>query len=654
MTGEHRAENQPRSERGAMRMLWERMEGERLRYGAALLALIPSAALLYLAPMIPKVVLDRVLPEAEPTADGGVSGVLVEALGGRDFLRENLWIAAVCIVAVTAAAGAFTYLRGRLAARASERIVRRLRDRLYDHLQRLPIAWHHTANTGDLVQRATSDVETLRQFLATQVVEIGRAIAMFLVPLPLMLSIDPRMTAASVFLMPVIVGFSYFFFRRVRRAFLGVDEAEGALTGVIQENLVGIRVVRAFARQEHEEAKFAEKNKTHQSRDRRFYRNLSVFWSCSDLLCFVQLALVIGYGGFRLADGSLEVGTYYWFLASVNLFLWPMRFMGRILTEFGKATVAIGRIAEILETPEETQPEPGLVAAEDAKDARRGEVGREDWKWGEIEFENVRFAVEGGSPILDGVDFRIRAGETVALLGPSGAGKSTIARLLLRFIDPTDGVIRLDGRDIASLPRQRMRSRIAVVLQDPFLYSKTVRENIHIGRQSATMEEIEHAARHASIHDGIVDFADGYETMVGERGVTLSGGQRQRVSLARALVDRTDVLILDDALSAVDTDTEGWILDALRERRGRQTTILIAHRLSTLMNADRIFVLDEGRITQQGTHAELSITSGLYGRLWRLESRLEEEMFASDGDPSPAQDRLQGEAPIPSPEGSQR
>jgi len=611
--------NQDRPARASLRMLWRQMAGERLRYGAALLALLPSAALLYLAPMVPQAVIDQVLV-AEPEEGTSMSRGIVSFLGGREHLRERLWIAAIAIAAITAAAGIFTFLRGRLAARASERIVRRLRERIYDHLQRLPIEWHHKANTGDLVQRATSDVETVRQFFATQVVEIGRAVAMFAVPLPWMLAMDPRMTLAAVVLMPAIVAFSYFFYRRVRRNFLKVEEAEGAMTGVLQQNLVGIRVVRAFARQEHEENRYGERIRAHRDLDRRLFRILATFWSSSDGLCLLQIAILVGYGSSRLLAGTLAPGEFYWFIAAVNLFLWPMRFMGRILTELGKATVAIGRIAEILDTPEESQPDPTARAAAEAEEARHPPARR-----GEIVFERVGYAPAGAAPVLDGLDFRIGAGETIALLGPSGSGKSTIARLLLRFIDPTSGTIRLDGRDLATIPRQAMRERIAVVLQEPFLYSKTVRENIGIGRRAASSDEIEGAARVACIHDGIVSFTEGYETMVGERGITLSGGQRQRVALARALVDRPDILILDDALSAVDTDTEGWILEGLAARRGEHTTILIAHRLSTLMHADRILVLDGGRVADCGTHEELARRPGLYQRLWRLQSDLEEE-----------------------------
>jgi ATP-binding cassette subfamily B protein len=309
----------------------------------------------------------------------------------------------------------------------------------------------------------------------------------------------------------------------------------------------------------------------------------------------------------------LQVGTFFFFLAAANMYIWPVRMMGRILTELGKALVAIGRIGEILYEPRETRPSSAILAP------------LEEAVIGEIIFDGVSFA-HGEAKVLDSISFRAKPGQTLALLGPSGSGKSTIVNLLLRFYDSDEGLILLDGRDITRIDRKEVRSRIAVVMQEPFLYSKTLRENIRLGRSGAADDEIAEAAISASVHEAIEEFEDGYDTLVGERGVTLSGGQRQRVALARALLDHPSVLILDDAFSSVDTDTESQILDALRRRNGRQTSLVIAHRLSTLMHADRILVLDHGRIIQEGTHEGLVAEEGLYRRLWQIQSALEEDL----------------------------
>jgi ATP-binding cassette subfamily B protein len=609
---------------------------------------------MYLVPLIPQVILDGVLVP-NPEQSSAFVRKIVAFGGGQAFLRTHLWLAGIGMVILTALAGGFTYVRGRLAATAAEETVRRVRDRLYDHLQHLPIAFHDRAETGDLVQRSTSDVETLRQFLSSQVVEIGRAALMLLVPLPLMLALDWRLTLVSVAFIPIVLGFSFQFFRRVQRTFLKVDEAEAQMTSTLQENLTGIRVVRAFARQDFEQEKFAAKNMTHRGREMRLFELLSWYWSASDLLCLSQKVLLLAAGGYGLAIGQVQVGTFFFFLTAVNMFIWPIRMLGRILTELGKATVAIGRIDEILAQPVEAAP-LALPASESAAPAV--------WQAaGEIVFEDVAFRhapatteaitrakaeanasgkadaeADAGSAtlapaphVLDRISFRVAPGETVALLGPSGAGKSTIAHLLLRFYDPITGVIHLDGRDLRTIDRQAVRAEIAVVMQEPFLFSKTVRENIRMGRGSAADEEIAEAASTACVHESIEAFEAGYDTLIGERGVTLSGGQRQRVALARALVRDPAIIILDDALSAVDTGTETLILDALRTRRGRHTTLVIAHRLSTLMVADRVLVIESGRLVAEGTHAELLQVPGLYQRLWQIQADLETELGSESG-----------------------
>ena len=411
----------------------------------------------------------------------------------------------------------------------------------------------------------------------------------------------------------VIIAFAILFFRRIQDRFLLSDEAEGAMTTVLQENLTGIRVVRAFARQDFECEKFAEKNGDFRDRTHRLIDALASYWAISDFICIGQIGITLFFGSWWLLQGNITVGTLFAFLTYESIIMWPVRHMGRVLSETGKALVALGRLREILEQPEETATD--TAAAVELPPFR-----------GEIEVEGLTFAHIEGDPVLRDVTFRIEAGSTLALLGPPGSGKSTLIQLLLRMYDYRQGSIRLDGHELTGLSRKLVRSNVGAVLQEPFLYSKTLAANVRVGRWEASHEEVVDSASAACIHNAIESFDHGYDTLVGERGVTLSGGQRQRVALARALVKDPPILILDDALSAVDTDTEARILDALEKRRGRRTTIVIAHRLSSVQHADCILVFEKGEIVQTGTHAELIEASGPYQRLWRIQGALEREI----------------------------
>ncbi len=584
--------------------VWRLMRHSALDYALAVLAMVIASTFLFAAPLIPQAVIDGVLAPAE---DPSILVTLPIAwLGGVDFVSDNLWVAALAYTALTAVAGVATYLRLRWSAMGSERIVQRLRDELYDQIQRLTAGALDDNPSGDLIQRCTSDVETTRVFFANQITEIARAVVMFLVPIPIMLLVDVRMTGVSMLLLPVIVGFSTVFFLRVNDVFERADEAEGELTTAVQENLTGIRVVRAFGRQDHEEARFGEKNQAYREADLALYRLFATFWSVSDWLTFSQNALVLGVGVYLVWQGELAVGALFYFLTAVGMFVYPLRQMGRILSDLGKAMVAVKRIRRVLDAPTER-----TVTGESALSEAHGE----------IVFDGVTFAYgEGQAPAIDDLSLRIAPRSTVAFVGPSGAGKSTFVSLLMRLYDPDAGTIRLDGVDLRNVERTELRRHLAVVLQEPFLFSKSLRDNLRLGNAAATEAEVEQAARIAHIHDTIERFDQGYETVVGERGITLSGGQRQRTSLARGLLQNPAVLILDDTLSAVDTETETAILDQLRERRGRQTTILIAHRLSTVALADHIFVLDEGRLVQSGTHDELVAQGGRYADLWRMQT----------------------------------
>lgn len=594
--------------------IWQLMEGQRLRYGAAVAALVLASCFLYLVPLVPQIVIDGVLLDSSATPSRVVTNG-VALLGGAEFLKHNLWWPALVIAVITVCAGVFTYLRGRLSAMAAEEIARGLRERFYDHVQHLPCRYFDTVETGDLIQRCTSDVETIRTFLSTQIVEIGRAVLMLLIPIPLMLLIDLRMTLASLVLVPPVVIFSFAYFFRIKRVFKDKDEAEGVMTATIQQNLTGIRVVKAFNRASFETNRFEGHNRVHRELDYRLYALFADYWSVSDLLCFLQRAVVVGVGIVLVAMGELPIGAFFFFLSAVSMFIWPVRMMGRILSELGKSLVALERIEEILHEERES------CAATDLRPELEGE----------ITFEHVTFHHGAGQAVLEDVSFSVTPGETLAIIGPSGSGKSTIVNLLLRFYDYESGSIRLDGHELTTLARDHVRASMAVVMQEPFLYSRSLGDNITIGRADAHNEEMVEAATVASIHESIERFEDGYQTLVGERGVTLSGGQRQRVALARALLQRPAVLVLDDALSAVDTETEAAIIEALQSRHGQQTTLIIAHRISTLMHADRILVLEDGRIAQQGTHDELRSTDGLYRRLLEIQASGVDELVGATG-----------------------
>ncbi len=603
-------------------ILWQLMRGHRLRYAGALFCLLAAAALNYGVPLIGTVTIDYAV--AGRSGDESTPALIrffLGLFGGAAPLREDLWLAPVAMLVLSAMGGGFSYLKGWLVSLASDGIARRVKNDLYDHLNHLPARYHDRSDTGDLVQRCTSDVETMRQFLASQIVEIGNALVLAGVALPLLLSLSVPMTLVSFSLVPPLVFYGYFYFRRVKHVFRQVDEAEGALTAVIQGNLTGIRVVRAFARQDFEREKFSGPNAQYRDRSLRLLRLLSWYWSVSDLVALSQLGLTLMVGAHWVTTGELSVGVLFAFLAYLAILLWPVRQMGRVLTDLGKATIALGRIREIFAVEREPEFGPGQPVRPAPTTPFQGAISIRD----------LRFSHGSELAALNGLSFDVAPGETLAILGPSGSGKSTLMHLLLRLYDYTEGEIRFDGEELRGLPRQWIRRQIGVVMQEPFLFSRTLKDNLRFGRGDAPDHEIEEAARAACIHETILTFEQGYDTLIGERGITLSGGQRQRVAIARAVLKRPPLLILDDALSAVDGETENLILDALQQRRGRATTLVIAHRLSTLAQADRVIVLDHGRIIQSGRHADLVAMPGLYRRLWEIQTNVEAEFMTTFG-----------------------
>jgi ATP-binding cassette subfamily B protein len=579
----------PDARRGAG-TLWALTAGQRARYSAAIIAMGIGTIFLLLVPFVLKNALDALV-----NGTASLSGTLIPT--------------ALAVVGLNALHGLLTYLRGKWASEASEGIVRRLRHELYAHLEQLPSAYYDRADTGDLVQRCSSDVETVRVFLAAQVVEIARVAFFLAIAIPMMLWQDLRMSVVSLALTPLLLAFAVGFFRRVRRLFELVDASEGRLTTLLQENLTGIRVVRAFGQQPFEIERFHARNGELRDLEYRLFIALSNYWTLSDFMVLLQMGLTLVGGAYFVLRGAISVGTWVFFSWLLRTIIWPVRQIGRVLVDSGKASVAIDRIREILGAPlESIEPAP---------------EGPLD---GDIEIRDLTYRYNDGPPALDKLSLTICSGEVVALLGPPGSGKSTLVSLLLRLYDYGEGSIKIGEQELKEINRDTVRAAFGVVLQDPFLYSRSVRENVAIGRHSAADQEVEESARAADIHENIMDFADGYATRVGERGVMLSGGQRQRLAIARALLKDPQFLVLDDSLSAVDTKTESRILRTLAARKGRRTTILITHRLSSARLSERIFVLDCGRLKQQGTHDELVAVDGPYRRWMDIQGELEQDI----------------------------
>ena len=592
--------------------LWQVMKGNRLRYLGAIISMVLSAVLSLLPPLVIAITVDSIIGDKPITASPIVVS-MIEKLGGKSVLAQNLWICGLALVILNMFHGYFQYTRGKLSAQASEAIAKNIRDNLFHHLQYWPYDDHVKTETGDLVQRCTSDVETVRRFLSMQLVEVGRAIVLLIVSLILMFSLNVKLTWVSMAAVPFIFLFAAIFFTKIRDAFKEADEAEGRLTTVLQENLTGIRVVKAFGRQAFEVEKFDEKNKEYTNLWYRLSWILALYWSSSDLLVMAQMGAVLVLGVYWAAVGELTLGTLLAFMSYEGMLLWPVRQLGRILTDMGRTQVSLSRIKEIIDKPLEDMNEDGLTPPMDR----------------DIEFKNVYFEYEKDRPVLKDVSFKVKAGQTVAILGSTGSGKSSLVHLLQGLYDYQKGSITIGGVELKDINKKWLRRHVGIVLQEPFLFSKTIKENIALARMDATEAEIYKAARVAALHDVIQEFENGYDAVVGERGVTLSGGQKQRVAIARTLILNSSILIFDDSLSAVDTETDNAIRAALNEVSKDVTTFIISHRITTISQADLILVMEDGRIVQSGTHEELLAQEGMYKRIWSIQSALEEEMEKS-------------------------
>ena len=533
----------------------------------------------------------------------------VKAFLSEETIRENpgkmLTIAALAVILLAAINIAANYYSKVFAAKGSESFVKGMRDQLYDHIQKLPYSWHVKNQTGDIIQRCTSDVDVVRNFVTNQLMEVFRIIFLIVFYMVIMFSMNVKISLIAVSFFPIVILYSGYFFSKIAQHFQEADEAEGILSSVVQENLTGVRVVRAFGRESFERKRFDEKNERFAGLWIYLGKFLSLYWSIGDLITGIQILTVICMGVLFTVDGNLTVGEFIAFVSYNSSMAWPVRSLGRIISEMSKAGVSIDRIAYILDEKEEDD-RPGVTKPAINKD---------------IVFDKVNFKYEEGAAVLKDVSFTVPAGKTFAILGNTGSGKSTLVHLLNRLYDLPDGCgkITIGGVDIRDIDRQYLRSQIGMVLQEPFLYSGSIKENVGITKESSAFDDIREACEIACVDSAIDSFTDGYETIVGERGVTLSGGQKQRVAIARMLVEHTPVMIFDDSLSAVDAQTDAMMREALKKRMAGTTVILIAHRITTLMQADCIMVLEDGAVAEMGSHEQLMEHHGIYRRIYDIQ-----------------------------------
>ncbi len=571
-------------------------------------------ALNALTPQIIRLTVDSILGTEAPEAPGWLLELL-DWDGLKQAPLRALWMASLAVMAVAVLRGVCTFGQRLNLAKGSESYVKAIRDDLYRHIQHLTFAWHKAHPTGDIIQRCTSDVDVIRGFVCNQMVEVVRTVFLIGLYLTIMFSMNLRLSLVALAFIPVVGLSSGLFYAKISKRFQAADEAEGALTTCAQENLTGVRVVRAFGREKFEEDKFREKNHYFSTLWIKLGKLMSVYWASGTLLTALQVMVIILCGVVETVNGRMTLGSFIAFIAYNESLAWPVRSLGRVLSEMSKAGVSMDRVGYILNSKEEEEA-PGAVAPVQ----------------GDIVFDHVTFGYEGQDVLRD-VSFTIKQGETFAILGGTGSGKSTLVHLLDRLYDLKEdhGIITMGGVDIRAMRREELRKSIGLVLQEPFLFSQTIGENIKATRPGASFDDMRSAAAIACVDDAITAFPEGYETVVGERGVTLSGGQKQRVAIARMLMQQAPVMIFDDSLSAVDAETDTKIRTALRTTLESATVILVSHRITTLMQADRILVLEDGKVSDLGTHSELISRPGIYKEIYDIQMRSDDRALILEG-----------------------
>ncbi|MBO5049119.1 MAG: ABC transporter ATP-binding protein [Oscillospiraceae bacterium] len=590
-------------------LLWRFLKGAKRYFLITILAAGITALADMLQPQIIRAAIDCALGGKEADFPAFVMNA-VDRIGGFAYLGQHLWIMALAVLIVALVQVVSQYTFRVFNTKASETLVKTMRDQLFSHIQHLPFSWHMKNRTGDIIQRCTSDIDTTKNFLSEQLTSVFRIALLLILSVAFMCSMHPLLTLIAMLPTPVIILYSFRFHKKIHDGFEKCDESEGKLSAMAQENLTGVRVVRAFGRERAEIEKFEKQNNDYTTLWEKMGKTLSRFWSISDILSGVQVMLVVIFGAVYCVRGSLLEGEYISFISYNAMMVWPIRQLGRMISELSKAGVSIDRVAYIMNSPVE----------QDAPDAIDAPMD------GDICFDHVSFAYENSPEILHDIHFTMKAGTTLGILGGTGSGKSTLMLLLDKLYPLEEGCgrITIGGTDIRKIRTGHLRQNIGMVLQEPYLFSRTIAENIGITSPEPDMEAIRAAAQAAALDESINSFTAGYDTMVGERGVTLSGGQKQRAAIARMLVNDTPIMIFDDSLSAVDTETDAKIRQAIEKRFGKASVILISHRITTLSAADKIIVLDRGRIVEEGTHDTLKSAGGIYQKIYEAQSGIQE------------------------------
>ena len=597
---ERKTKEQKRKER---RLFWSFLDGSKRYFFAGMTALLGMTLCDMLIPQVARTTIDSCIGD-EPLNLPGPAVRLIESVGGTAWLKEHLGVVFVTVVVLAALGAGCRYLSTLENTKGGETMIKTMRDRLYRHIAGLPLSWHQDHPAGDIIQRCTSDVNMIKEFCARQLYSLVRIVLMIVMGLAFMASMQPMLTLCALAFIPIIVGYSLIFHIKIRNQFQKCDENEGILSTIAQENLTGVRVVRAFGQEAREDAKFKKQNNVYTSLWMKLCYILAWFWGVGDLVSGLQVMSIVALGAVFCIRGHMTVGSYIAFISYNNMLVQPVRQLGRMISEMSKSGVSLGRISEILSGEPET--------------SYFGEKQEADFDQ-DIVFDHVSFSF-GEKEVLHDVCLEAKGGTTIGILGNTGSGKSTLMELLCRLYElPEDGGrITVGGVDLRNIPLADLRKKVGIVLQDPYLFSRTIGENIAITGKS-DQDTIDAAIATAALTDTLKEFPEGLDTMVGERGMTLSGGQKQRVAIARMLTEGKPIMVFDDSLSAVDAGTDRQIQDALQSKLGGATVFLISHRISTICHADRIYVMENGRVTERGTHEELKKAGGLYQKICEIQ-----------------------------------